>query len=54
MYPMSPRSTRIPAGRIGPWAPSSQFGRYDDPDKVAGGQLVPRTYQGCFEAIYKY
>jgi hypothetical protein len=29
-------------------------GRYDDPDKVAGTQLVPRTYQGWFEAYYKF
>lgn len=29
-------------------------GRYDDPDKVAGVQLVPKTYQGWFEAIYKF
>ena len=29
-------------------------GRYDDPDKLAGAQLVPKTYQGWFEAYYKF
>ena len=29
-------------------------GRYDDPDTVDGSQLVPKTYQGWFEAIYKF
>jgi hypothetical protein len=29
-------------------------GRYDDPDKAAGAQLVPKTYQGWIEAIYKF
>jgi Putative beta-barrel porin-2, OmpL-like. bbp2 len=39
--------------------PTSNFefrveGRYDDPDKVVGVQLLPRTYQGWFEAMYKF
>jgi hypothetical protein len=29
-------------------------GRYDDPNKVQGAQLVPKTYQGWLEAIYKF
>jgi hypothetical protein len=29
-------------------------GRYDDPSTVAGAQLVPKTYQGWIEAIYKF
>ncbi len=29
-------------------------GRYDDPSKVQGEQLVPKTYQGWLEAIYKF
>ena len=29
-------------------------GRYDDPDKVANAQLVPKTCQGWFEAYYKF
>jgi hypothetical protein len=29
-------------------------GRYDDPDKVVDVQLLPRTYQGWFEAMYKF
>jgi hypothetical protein len=29
-------------------------GRYDDPNKAAGVQLVPKTYQGWLEAIYKF
>lgn len=29
-------------------------GRYDEPDKVADAQLVPKTYQGWLEAIYKF
>ncbi len=29
-------------------------GRYDEPDKVGGAQLVPKTYQGWLEAIYKF
>jgi hypothetical protein len=29
-------------------------GRYDDPNKVPGAQLVPKTYQGWLEAIYKF
>jgi hypothetical protein len=29
-------------------------GRYDDPNKVGGAQLVPKTYQGWLEAIYKF
>jgi hypothetical protein len=39
--------------------PSKNFefrieGRYDDPDKIAGVQVVPKTYQGWFEAMYKF
>ena len=29
-------------------------GRYDEPSSVAGAQLVPKTYQGWLEAIYKF
>ena len=29
-------------------------GRYDDPSKVGGVQLVPKTYQGWLEAYYKF
>lgn len=29
-------------------------GRYDDPDTVGGVNLVPKTYQGWVEAIYKF
>ena len=29
-------------------------GRYDDPDTVGGVQLVHKTYQGWFEAMYKF
>jgi hypothetical protein len=29
-------------------------GRYDEPSKVADAQLVPKTYQGWLEAIYKF
>ncbi len=29
-------------------------GRYDDPDTIGGVQAVPKTYQGWFEAIYKF
>jgi hypothetical protein len=29
-------------------------GRYDDPDTAGGAQLVPKTYQGWVEAIYKF
>jgi hypothetical protein len=29
-------------------------GRYDDPDKVGGVQMVPKTYQGWLEAYYKF
>ena len=29
-------------------------GRYDDPDKVGGAQLVPKTSQGWLEAYYKF
>ena len=29
-------------------------GRYDDPNKVQSAQLVPKTYQGWLEAIYKF
>jgi Putative beta-barrel porin-2, OmpL-like. bbp2 len=29
-------------------------GRYDEPNKVGGAQLVPKTYQGWLEAIYKF
>jgi hypothetical protein len=29
-------------------------GRYDEPDTVAGVRLLPKTYQGWFEAIYKF
>lgn len=29
-------------------------GRYDDPSKVQGAQLVPKTYQGWLEAFYKF
>ena len=29
-------------------------GRYDEPSTVAGVQLVPKTYQGWVEAIYKF
>jgi hypothetical protein len=29
-------------------------GRYDDPDKVLGLQLVSKNYQGWLEAIYKF
>jgi hypothetical protein len=29
-------------------------GRYDDPDKIGGVQLVPKTYQGWLEAYYKF
>ena len=39
--------------------PSKNFefrveGRYDDPDKIGGVQVVPKTYQGWFEAMYKF
>ena len=39
--------------------PSKNFelrveGRYDDPDKIAGVQVVPKTYQGWLEAMYKF
>jgi hypothetical protein len=29
-------------------------GRYDEPSSVAGAQLLPKTYQGWLEAIYKF
>jgi Putative beta-barrel porin-2, OmpL-like. bbp2 len=29
-------------------------GRYDDPSKIAGTQLVPKTWQGWLEAYYKF
>lgn len=29
-------------------------GRYDEPSTVAGAQLLPKTYQGWLEAIYKF
>jgi hypothetical protein len=39
--------------------PSKNFefrveGRYDDPDKIGGVQVVPKTYQGWLEAMYKF
>ena len=39
--------------------PSKNFefrveGRYDDPDKIGGVQLVPKTYQSWLEAMYKF
>jgi len=29
-------------------------GRYDDPEKIDGSQLVPKTYQAWLEAYYKF